>query len=38
MLDDLVYILFLAIVVWLAVRLWDDTGSGGKRSRQPMAA
>jgi hypothetical protein len=30
--SDIIYILFLAICVWLAM-YWDDDGGGGHRSR-----
>ena len=34
-LGDLIYVLFLAIVVWLAVSGGDDMG-GGRRARLPV--
>ncbi len=34
--DDLVYILFLAVVIWLAIQ-FDDGGGGGRRARVPAA-
>ncbi len=33
---DFIYVLFLAIVCWLALNI-DDSGGGGKRSRIPAA-
>jgi hypothetical protein len=36
--DDLMYVLFLAVVSWLVVALWNDTGGGGKRDRMPVRA
>jgi hypothetical protein len=33
---DFTYILFLAIVCWLALNM-DNTGGGGKRARIPVA-
>jgi hypothetical protein len=32
---DIVYILFLAICVWLAVYLWDDGDGGGRKAKIP---
>jgi hypothetical protein len=32
-LPDILYILFLAILVWLAIHWEDDGGGGGHRSR-----
>ena len=32
---DLIYILFLVICVWLAIRLTDDDEGGGKRGKVP---
>lgn len=34
-LGDAIYILFLAICIWLAIRLSDDDRGGGKRARIP---
>ena len=33
--EDLAYVLFLAVVVWLAVQL-NDGGGGGRRARMPL--
>jgi len=33
---DLVYILFLVICVWIAIRLTDDDEGGGKRGWIPV--
>jgi hypothetical protein len=33
---DAIYSLFLAIVIWLALKL-DDSGGGGRRGRIPVA-
>ena len=30
---DIIYILFLVICIWLAIRLSDDDQGGGKRAR-----
>jgi hypothetical protein len=35
--SDLIYILFLLIVCWIAV-FWDSDIGGGKRSRVPVAS
>ncbi len=35
LIGDLVYILFLVICVWLAIKHSDDDEGGGKRSRVP---
>ena len=35
-LSDAVYILFLAIVVWIAVQI-SDGGGGGRRARIPIS-
>ena len=32
---DLVYILFLAICLWIAINASGDGGGGGKRARLP---
>ena len=32
----LIYVLFLAIVCWMALNI-DDSGGGGKRARVPVA-
>jgi hypothetical protein len=37
-LADLIYLLFLGIVCWLALFLDDEGGGGGKRARLPGAA
>jgi hypothetical protein len=34
-LSDVVYILFLLIVIWIAA-YWDSDIGGGKRSRMPV--
>jgi len=35
-LSDAIYLLFVAICLWLAVN-YDDNGGGGKRARVPAA-
>lgn len=35
-LSDVIYILFLLIVIWIAAN-WDSDIGGGKRSRLPVA-
>jgi len=35
-LSDAIYLLFLAIVIWIAL-YWDSDIGGGKRSRVPAA-
>ena len=35
-LGDVIYILFLVICIWLAIRLSDDDQGGGKRARVPV--
>jgi hypothetical protein len=37
-LADLLYIVFLALVVWLAIKLWDDGDGGGWRGRIPIVS
>jgi hypothetical protein len=34
--SDMLYVLFLILVVWLAIELWNDgDGGGGRRARVP---
>jgi hypothetical protein len=34
---DLVFVVFIAIVIWLALELGDDDLGGGRRRRVPVA-
>jgi hypothetical protein len=35
---DVIYVLFLVLVFWLAVQLWNDGGGGGRRARAPAVS
>jgi len=35
-LGDIIYILFLVVCVWLAIRLSNDGDGGGRRARVPV--
>jgi hypothetical protein len=34
--EDITFVLFLVVVIWLAVN-WDDDSGGGRRMRVPIA-
>ena len=34
--SDMLYVLFLILVIWLAIELWNDGGGGGRRARVPL--
>ena len=34
--SDMLYVLFLILVIWLAIELWNDGGGGGHRARVPL--
>lgn len=36
--EDLCFVLFMALVAWIAYKILNDTGGGGTRERMPIRA